>query len=102
MILGVARAVGETAPVLFTAFGSNLTNYDPLHHPQADLPLTVFSLIETANQNFIDEAHGGALVLVVLVLTLFTLARLLSRGGTGRTSFFARLRPARRQSTTEV
>ncbi|HEV2360107.1 MAG TPA: ABC transporter permease subunit, partial [Acidimicrobiales bacterium] len=92
MILGVARGVGETAPVLFTAFGSNITNWNPFHGPQADLPLAIFSYITTANQNFIDEAHGAALVLVLMVLTLFTLARLLGSGGASSPSIFQKRR----------
>ena len=42
MILGVARAVGETAPLIFTAFGSSLMNANPFAGPQMSLPLFIY------------------------------------------------------------
>jgi len=83
-ILGVARAVGETAPVLLTAFGSRNTNWNPFHGPQADLPLQVYQLARSPLANNVKEAWAGAAVLIAIVLTLFTLARILSAGGSGR------------------
>jgi len=80
-ILGVARVVGETAPVLLTAFGSSSTNYDPFSGPQSDLPLFVWSLLKQPNAAQIQRAWTGALVLVSLVLILFTLARVVSNRG---------------------
>ncbi len=80
-ILGIARAVGETAPVLLTARGSRALNVNPFADPQDDLPLFVYALIRTPNQSLVDVAWAGALVLVLLVLTLFIIARLI--GGTG-------------------
>jgi len=74
-ILGVARAVGETAPVLLTARGSRALNMNPFAEPQDDLPLFVYALIRTPNQSLVDVAWAGALVLVLLVLTLFVIAR---------------------------
>ena len=74
-ILGVARAVGETAPVLFTAFGSDRVNWNPFTGPQSDLPLFVFKLIRLPNAAQVDRAWAGALVLVMLVLVLFVTAR---------------------------
>ncbi|MCU1454870.1 MAG: Phosphate transport system permease protein PstA [Acidimicrobiales bacterium] len=74
-ILGVARAVGETAPMLLTAFGADTTNVDPTKGPQSDLPLFVWKLIRVPNKAQNDRAWTGALVLVLLVLVLFTTAR---------------------------
>jgi phosphate transport system permease protein len=74
-ILGVARAVGETAPMLLTAFGSDATNTNPLSGAQSDLPLFVWKLIRLPNQTQVDRAWSGALVLVLLVLVLFVSAR---------------------------
>jgi phosphate transport system permease protein len=79
-ILGVARAVGETAPLIMTSFGSSILNLNPLSAAQASLPLFVYSLIRSPQQSQIDRAWTGALVLIVLVLVLFTAARLLGRG----------------------
>ena len=45
VVLGIARAVGETAPLLFTAFGYELMNRNPFANPQESLPLFVFRYI---------------------------------------------------------
>jgi phosphate transport system permease protein len=78
VILGIARAVGETAPMLLTALGSNATNANVLKGPQSDLPLFVWGLIREPNKVQNDRAWTGALVLVLLVLVLFVTARLVS------------------------
>lgn len=76
VILGVARAVGETAPMLLTTSGSNFTNYNLFSGPQADLPTFIFSLYKEPNKIQIDRAWTAALILVILVLILFLTARL--------------------------
>jgi phosphate transport system permease protein len=83
-ILGVARAVGETAPLIMTSFGASVTNFNPFHSPQAALPLMVYQLIRSPEQPQIDRAWTGAFVLILIVLTLFTLARILGRPRAGR------------------
>lgn len=80
-ILGVARAVGETAPVLLTAFGSSSVNLNPFVGPQSDLPLFIYQLLRQPNANQIARAWTGALVLVLLVLVLFVLARVIGERG---------------------
>jgi len=45
VVLGVARAVGETAPLIMTSFGSSAMNANPLHGSQSSLPLFVYTLI---------------------------------------------------------
>ncbi|HMK63843.1 MAG TPA: phosphate ABC transporter permease PstA [Acidimicrobiales bacterium] len=81
-ILGVARAVGETAAVLFNAGGSANAhfNWNPFHGNQLDLPLYVLQLAQSAPANQVKEAWGGALVLVFFVLGLFALTRILGSG----------------------
>ncbi len=79
VLLGVARIVGETAPLLFTAFGSQVINTDPFAHPQAALPIVIWSDIQTANPVLVDLAFQAAFVLICIVLILFVLARLFSR-----------------------
>ncbi len=74
-ILGIARAVGETAPMLLTAFGSDSVNTNPFSGPQSDLPLFVWKLIRLPNASQLERAWSGALVLVLLVLVLFVAAR---------------------------
>jgi phosphate transport system permease protein len=84
-ILGVARAVGETAPLIMTAFGAFRMNTNPFSGPQSALPLFVYRGISSGQPSDEARAWTAALVLIVLVLTLFTLARFLgyraSRGG---------------------
>jgi phosphate transport system permease protein len=83
-ILGVARAIGETAPVLLTAFGSSVRNLNPFDGPQADLPLFIWSYIRTNDDVSIERAWGGALVLVALVMILFVAARVIGERGARR------------------
>ncbi|MHB8670273.1 MAG: phosphate ABC transporter permease PstA [Acidimicrobiales bacterium] len=79
-ILGIARGVGETAPVLLTAFGNDRVNLNLLKSPQADLPIFVFRLIRDPFRADVNLAFTGAMVLVGLVLGLFLLARLAGSG----------------------
>ena len=52
-ILGIAREAGETAPLLFTAFGYNLMNANPFNGPQESLPLFIYRFVRTA----VDGRH---------------------------------------------
>jgi phosphate transport system permease protein len=79
VVLGIARAVGETAPLLFTAFGYRLINSNPFANPQESLPLFVFRSITQPQQSMIDRGFTGALVLMLVVLALFGLARFIGR-----------------------
>ncbi len=74
-ILVVARAAGETAPILLTTGYSGATNWNPFNGTQMGLPYVVYDLIKKPNQTQIDRAWGGALVLLMLVLLLFIAAR---------------------------
>jgi phosphate transport system permease protein len=68
-LLAVARAAGETAPLLFTAFGNPLWNLDPTQQMSA-LPLIVFRDALTPYKELQDQAWGAALVLVTMVLII--------------------------------
>jgi phosphate transport system permease protein len=81
MLLAIARAVGETAPMIMTAFGADATNTNPLKGPQEDLPLFVYKLIFVPNATQNQRAFTGALILVGLVLVLFAAARIVSGRG---------------------
>jgi len=83
-LLAIARAIGETAPLLLTAFGSTDTNYNVTHGPQSALPLFVWSLIRLPNTRQNDRAWTGALVLLILVFVLFASARYVSSRGRRR------------------
>lgn len=79
VVLGIARAVGETAPLLFTAFGYDLLNAQPFDGPQDSLPLFVYKNIRKPSEASIDRGFAGALVLMIVVLCLFALARIIGR-----------------------
>jgi phosphate transport system permease protein len=90
IILGVARTVGETAPLLLTTLGNTGFNADPLRDAQAALPLYVFQLFRQDVANSVQRAWNGALVLIVLVLALFVLARVVGGRGPGHIGRFRR------------
>jgi phosphate transport system permease protein len=75
VILGVARIAGETAPLLFTLGVSNKINWNPFFGGQAALPYYVWSGLGDGTELGIDRAWSGILVLLILVLTLFVIAR---------------------------
>jgi len=81
-ILGVARVIGETAPLLLTSLSSNSFVFNPLGGPIGSLPTYVFGLLQIGTENAINRAWTGALVLMLLVLALFTTARFI--GGKDR------------------
>lgn len=82
VVLGVAIAAGETAPLIFTAFGANTMNINPLQGPQGALPLVLYQNISQAQTVVVQLAFTAAFVLLVLVLILFVLARLIGRRST--------------------
>jgi phosphate transport system permease protein len=84
VILGVARAVGETAPLIMTAFGTQVLNSNPLADPQESLPLFVWQQYQLQLPGPLARAWTGAFVLILLVLVLFALARLIGRSAVNR------------------
>jgi len=76
VVLGVARAVGETAPLIMTSFGNSAMNANPFNGPQQSLPLFVYTLIRNPFEQQQTRAWAGALVLILMVLVLFTIARI--------------------------
>ena len=81
-ILGIARTAGETAEVLFTAGGGPHYNLNPFQGNQDDLPLRIYEQVFQPSASAISIGWGAAFVLMVVVLTLFILARLLGASGT--------------------
>ena len=81
VILAIARVAGETAPLLFTAFGNRYWNWN-VTEPIAALPLQVFTYAISPYDDWHRQAWAGAFVLVGLVLLLSATARFLgSRSG---------------------
>ena len=77
-LLAIARAAGETAPLLFTAFAINGTNFD-LGKPMNSLPLQIWNDVRQAQDRLVERAWGSALTLILLILLLTIPARILSR-----------------------
>jgi len=84
MLLALARVAGETAPLLFTAFGNQF--WSPgWKQPTAALPLVVYTYAISAYPDWHRQAWAGGLVLLALVLVANVGTRLvLSRGGAAR------------------
>jgi len=74
IMVGVARVAGETAPLLFTAFGNRFWSRDLLQ-PIAALPLQIFAYAISPFEDWHRQAWAGALVLVALVLLVNVAAR---------------------------
>lgn len=83
-ILGLARVVGETAPLLLTAGNSDQTVWNPFTGNISSLPTFIFDNVGQPYPSAVARAWGAALVLIVVVAILFTLARILGRGRVGR------------------
>ncbi|MGD1118867.1 MAG: phosphate ABC transporter permease PstA [Dehalococcoidales bacterium] len=78
IMLGVARIAGETAPLIFTALGSNF-GFQSLLKPIGALPLQIYNYALSPYSDWKQQAWAGAFILVLLVLGISILVRWLSR-----------------------
>jgi phosphate transport system permease protein len=74
VVLSLARAGGETAPLLLTALGNQFFNLDLLE-PMASLPVQIYNYARAPYQDWVTKAWGGALVLIALIGLLSALTR---------------------------
>jgi phosphate transport system permease protein len=79
ILLALARIGGETAPLLFTAFGNRFWNHS-LSEPIAALPLQIFTYAISPYDDWHRQAWAGALVLVTGIFCVNVLVRILTRG----------------------
>jgi phosphate transport system permease protein len=79
IMLAIARVAGETAPLIFTAFGNRFW-HQGLDQPIAALPLQIFSYAIAPYEDWHRQAWAGALVLMTLIATTSLSVRLLTRG----------------------
>ncbi|MFE2098014.1 phosphate ABC transporter permease PstA [Streptomyces sp. NPDC059468] len=86
VILGTARGIGETSPVLLTAGFTAALNADPTNGPMVSLPLAVFNFVKSPQPAMIARGFGAAAVLMALVLVLFAIARVIGGRGPGHQS----------------
>jgi phosphate transport system permease protein len=78
VLLGVAVALGETAPLLLTIFGNTDLNTDPFHGPQSALSLLALTEVKSPRQTDINLAYAAALVLFISIFIIFIIARVLA------------------------
>ncbi|MFZ0322524.1 MAG: phosphate ABC transporter permease PstA [Actinomycetes bacterium] len=79
LILGIARAVGETAPVLITSGASTFLNANPISGPMNSLPLYILFAVRSGQPLYIARGFGAAAVLLAIVLLLFVVMRYFAR-----------------------
>jgi phosphate transport system permease protein len=77
MLLAVARGIGETAPLLFTIFGTQFFQANPTKAMEA-LPLVIYNYSSQPYADLVQIAWGAALLLMVAVLVLNIGSRLLA------------------------
>ena len=75
-ILGIARIAGETAPLLFTLGTTDKVNWNPFVGGQNALPYYVWSGLRDGTEGGLQRAWSAILVLLILVIALFTTARI--------------------------
>ena len=80
VMLAFARAAGETAPLLFTAFGNQYWNYR-IDQPTAALPLQIFTYAISPFDEWHRQAWAGALVLIVLIVVSVSAVRIAASRG---------------------
>lgn len=78
LILGIARVAGETAPLVLLTGGGEKVNPNPFSGPMGSLPMYIWKCFGQGTEQSIARAWSGILVLLVIVLALFTMARFLS------------------------
>ena len=78
VVLAVARAGGETAPLVLTALGNQFFNYD-LRQPMAALPLQIYQYASSPYADWHTKAWGSALILIIVIGILSFLTRLATR-----------------------
>ncbi|MFG1424030.1 phosphate ABC transporter permease PstA [Roseixanthobacter liquoris] len=75
ILLAIARAAGETAPLLFTSLGNNSWSTD-LSKPMASLPIAIYQYAGSPFDDWVSLAWAGALLITVGVLVLNVVSRL--------------------------
>ena len=80
-MLAFARVAGETAPLLFTAFGNQFWNLNP-NQPTAALPIQIFAYAISPFAEWHRQAWAGALILIVLIVVAVSAVRVVTSRGT--------------------
>ena len=78
IMLSIARITGETAPLIFTAFGASFVNTD-VRRPMEALPTLIFKYATSPYDNWHDLAWGASVILLVWVLALNITTKIITR-----------------------
>lgn len=100
VILGTARGLGETSPVLLTSGVTAVMNVNPFSGPMISMPLQVFDFVRSPEPTMVARGFGTAAALMVMVLVLFAVARVIGGRGPGDLSPRQRRRVAARSART--
>jgi phosphate transport system permease protein len=84
VILGIARGVGETAPVLLVSGSTAAFNANPNANPMMSLPLATYEFVRSPQEELQARGFATAAVLMLLVLVLFVVARIVGGRGAGQ------------------
>ena len=86
ILLGIARIIGETAPLILTTFAAATTSVNIFSGPMSTLPTYLYGFISNPSVQSVQRAWGAALVMLILVGVLFTAARVMTRSRVGKKS----------------
>jgi phosphate transport system permease protein len=78
ILLAIARVMGETAPLLFTALNNQFFSTD-MTQPMGNLPVVIFQFAMSPYDNWVSLAWGGALLIALIVLAINIIARVMFR-----------------------
>jgi phosphate transport system permease protein len=88
VVLGMARGIGETAPVLIVSGSTKELNFNAFQGPQMNLPLFIYNFdhVEASTNGYVVRGFGAAFVLVLVILVLFATARRIGGSAPGQLS----------------
>ncbi|MGQ9845209.1 MAG: phosphate ABC transporter permease PstA [Caldisericia bacterium] len=78
IVLGISRIIGETAPLLFTAFGNQFLNYNLLK-PMSTIPHIIYIYATSPYKDWHNQAFAASTILIIIVLTLNLFGRLMEK-----------------------
>lgn len=77
LLIGMAKAAGETAPLLFTILGTTFTYFGGLDQPINAIPLLIYNFALSPYERWHQVAWGAAAVLLTIILLIFIVSRLI-------------------------
>ncbi|MBC7194385.1 MAG: phosphate ABC transporter permease PstA [Caldisericia bacterium] len=78
ILLGISRIIGETAPLLFTAFGNQFLNLNILK-PMSTIPYVIFVYATSPYKDWHNQAFAASVVLIIIVLSINLIGRFLEK-----------------------